>query len=48
MESATGAISNMSFLVIEAVGALVLRGAEGLDNLALLVVNKDGLVSVLH
>ena len=38
----------MSFLVIEAVGDLVLRGAEGLDKIALVFVNKDILVSILH
>ena len=47
-DSATGAVSNMGFLVLEALEALVSRGAEVLDKLALLAVNEDGLVSVLH
>ena len=47
-DSVTRAVSNTGFLVIEALGALVLRGAEGLDKIALLAVNKEGLVSFLH
>ena len=44
----TGAVSNTGFPVLEALGDLVLRGAEGLNRLALLADNKEGLVSVLQ
>ena len=44
----TGAVSDTGFPLLEALGALVLRGAEGLDKLALLTVNKYGLVFVMH
>ena len=47
-DSATGAVSDTGFLVIKALGALVLRGDEGLDKLTLLALNEDGLVSVLR
>ena len=47
-DSTTGAVSNTVFPVLEALGALVSRGAEGLNKLALLAINRDGLVSVLH
>ena len=47
-ESATGAVSDTDLPVLEALGALVSRGAEGLDKISLLAVNEDGLVSVLH
>ena len=43
-----GAVSDMGFPVLEALGAFVSRGAEGLNKLALRAVNEDGLVSVLH
>ena len=47
-DSATGAVSDTGYPLLEALGALVLRGAEGLERLALLAVNEDGLISVLH
>ena len=47
-KSTTGAVSDTGFPVLESLGALVLRGAEGLDKLALLAGNEEGLVSVLH
>ena len=47
-DSATGPLSNTGLPVLKALRALVLRGAEGLVNINLLAVNKDGLVSVLH
>ena len=43
-----GAVSDMDFPVLKALGAFVSRGAEGLNKLALLAVNEYGLVSVLH
>ena len=46
--SATGAISDTGFPVLKSLGTLVSRGAKGLKKLSLLVVNKDGLISVLH
>ena len=47
-DSATGAVNDTGFSVLEALGALISRGAEGLDKLALLDVKKYGLFSVLH
>ena len=47
-DSMTGSIRGMGFPVLKALGALVSRGTEGLDKLALLAINKDGLVSVLN
>ena len=47
-DSATGAVSNTGFPVLEALGDLVSRGTVGLDKLALLAVNEDDLFSVLH
>ena len=47
-DSATGDASDTVFPVLKALGDLVLRGAEGLNKIALLAVNKDGLISVLH
>ena len=44
----TGAVTDTVFLVLKSLGDFVLRGAEGINKLALLVVNKYGLVSVLH
>ena len=43
-----GAIRDTGFPVLKDLGALVSRGAEGVDKIALLAVNEDGLVSVLH
>ena len=43
-----GAVSDTGLPVLKALGALVSRGAEGHDKLALLALIKDGLVSVLH
>ena len=43
-----GAIRDTGFPVLKDLGALVSRGAEGVDKIALLAVNKDGLVSVLQ
>ena len=48
IESTAGDVSNTRFSVIKALGDLVLRGTEGLNKLALLAANEDGLVSVLH
>ena len=48
IDSAMVAVSDTGFPVLEDLGALVSRGAEVLDTLALLSVNEDGLVSVLH
>ena len=42
-DSATGSVSDTGLLVLKVLGALVSRGAEGLDKLALLSVNEDGL-----
>ena len=47
-DAATGSIIDMGFPVLEDLGDLVSRGVEGLDNIALLSVNKNNLVSVLH
>ena len=47
-DSATGAVSDTGFPVLEALGDLISRGAEEFNRLALLAVKKDGLVSVLH
>ena len=47
-DSTTGAVSDTGFPVLEALGDLVSRGAEGLNNIALLAINEYGLVSVLH
>ena len=47
-DSATGSVSDTGFLVLEALGALVSRGAEGLEKLALLTINYDGLVYVMQ
>ena len=47
-DSVMGAVSDTDFPVLKALGYLVSRGVEGLDKLALLAVNKDGLVFVLH
>ena len=47
-DSVKGAVSDMSFSVLEALGDLVLRGVKSLDKLALIAVNEDGLVSVLN
>ena len=47
-DSATGAVSDTGFPVLEALGALVSRGVESINRLALLDVNKDVLISVLH
>ena len=47
-DSATGAVINTGFPVFKALADLISRGDEGLDNLALLAVNADPLVSVLH
>ena len=47
-DSATGDASDTVFPVLKALGDLVLRGAEGLNKIALLAVNKDGLIYVLH
>ena len=40
MGSATGAVRNTGFPVLEALGDLFSRRAEGLDKLALLAVNN--------
>ena len=48
MDYATGAVSDTGFPVLEALGILVSRGAEGLDKLFLIAVNEDDLISVLH
>ena len=47
-ESASRDINATGFPVLEALGALVSRGDEGLGKLALLAVNEEGLVSVLQ
>ena len=46
-DSTTRAVSDTGFPVLEALVDLVSRGAEDLDNIALLTINKYGLVSVL-
>ena len=43
-----GAVINTGFPVLKALAYLILRGDEGLDNFALLAVDADALVSVLH
>ena len=47
-DSTTGAVSDTGFRVLEALGDLASRGAEGLDNIALLTINEYVLVSVLR
>ena len=46
--SATGSVSDTVFPVIKVPGTLVLRGSKDLDNISLLVVNKDSLILSLH
>ena len=47
-DSATGVVSDTGVPLLKSLGAFVSRSPEGLDKLALLAVNEDGLVSVLH
>ena len=47
-DSTTGAVSDTGFPVLEALGYLVSRGAEGLNNIALLTINEYSLGSVLR
>ena len=48
MDSATGDVSDTGFPVLKSLGDIFSRGAEGLYKLALLSVNEDVLISVLH
>ena len=47
-DSATGAVINTGFPVLEALGYFVSRSAEGLVKLTLIAGNIEGLVSILH
>ena len=47
-DSATGAVSDTGFPVLEDLGAIVSRGAGGLDKLSVLAFNKGGHIYVLH
>ena len=48
MDSSTGAVNNTGFPVLEDLGNLVSRSAEGLNKLSLISLNEYILVSVLH
>ena len=47
-DSATVAVSDTGFPVLEDLGAIVSRGAGGLDKLSVLAVNKGSHIFVLH
>ena len=47
-DSATGAVRNMGFPVLKALGDLVSRGVGGLCKIALIAIKGDGLISILH